>query len=166
MRYLLLVFLAACTGFSTSSAALSDDPVSSCPVVDPAAIAGNEATFYVCAEETLQCGPSGYPIGYGKKYAERYYRKTRPWMSPAGQQWIDDVLVCLQEELRAAIDSETACADVRTIAFDTHPDCYLAAGFCELPFLDWLAVFATIDPRDWFSADFLRQVRDVADSCL
>jgi hypothetical protein len=167
MRYLLFVLLAACTTeVSTTSAALSDDPVTSCPVVDPTAIAGHEATFYACAEQTLHCGPSGYLIGYGTKYAERFYRKTRPWMSPAGRQWIDDVLVCLQDELRASIDSETSCPDVRTIAFDTHPDCYVAAGFCDLPFLDWLAVFTTVDATDWFSADALRQVRDVAHSCL
>lgn len=166
MRYLLLVFLTACVDVSASSAALSDDPVASCPVVEPEAIAGNEATFYECAEETLQCGPSGYLIGYGKKYAERYYRKTRPWMSAAGREWIDDVVVCLQIELRASIDSATSCADVRTIAFDSHPDCYLGAGFCELPFFDWLAVFATVDATDWFSADALRQVREVAQSCL
>jgi hypothetical protein len=167
MRYLLLVFLAACVvDLSASEQALTDDPVQACPVVEAGDIAGHEATFYACAEETLHCGSSGYLIGYGKKYAERYYRKTRPWMSAAGKQWIDDVLVCLQEELRASIDSETSCPDVRTIAFDSHPGCYLDNGFCELPFLDWLAVFATVDATDWLSKDALRQIRDVASECL
>ena len=167
MRFLLLALLAACVDpdLATREEALTDDPVVACPVVDPAAIAGHEATFYQCAEQTLHCGPSGYLVGYGTKYAERFYRKTRPWMSPAGKQWIDDVLVCLQEELHAAIDAQTSCPDVRTIAFDTHPDCYVAAGFCELPFTDWLLVAATLDPWDWFSADALRQVSAVARSC-
>lgn len=165
MKYLLLALLLGCADVSTTTEALSD-PVTSCPIVDPAHIAGHEATFYECAEQTLRCGSSGYLIGYGKKYAERFYRRTRPWMSPAGQQWIDDVLVCLQSELRDSIDGETSCPDVRTIAFDTHPDCYVGAGFCDLPFTDWLAVFATIDLTDSLSADGLRQIRAVARQCL
>jgi len=164
-----LLLLPACTEYGpyeSTSAALTDDPVAACPVVEIDAIAGHEATFYQCAEQTLHCGSTGYLIGYGSKYAERYYRKTRPWMSRAGQAWIDEVLVCLQEELRAAIDSTTSCEDVRTIAFDTHPDCYLAAGFCDLPFLDWLAVSATVDGIDWLSRDAQRQVAEVAHACL
>ena len=161
------LLLAACAvDTDTTSAALSDDPVTACPIVDPADIAGHEATFYLCAEDALHCGPRGYLLGYGTKYARRFYRSTRPWMSRAGQLWIDDVLVCLQDELRASIDGETSCADVRTIAFDSHPDCYLAAGFCDLPLTDWLLVFATVDATDWLSRDALRQVRDVAAGCL
>ena len=159
--------LSACTDVvTTRSESLTGDPVTACPVVDAHAIAGHEATFYRCAEQTLHCGPDGYLIGYGTRYAERFYRHTRPWMSPAGQQWIDDVLVCLQEELRDSIDAETSCEDVRTIAFDTHPDCYVSRGFCDLPFTDWVAVFATVDLGDWFSADAIRQLRDVARACL
>src|SRR5688572_18667147 len=85
----------ACTAdldLATTSASLTD-PVTACPVVDPDAIAGNEATFYLCAEDTLACGTSGYLIGYGAKYAERFYRKTRPWVSADGQAWLDATLV-------------------------------------------------------------------------
>lgn len=79
--------LTACTvELGVTAQALTGDPVVDCPVVDPHAIAGHEATFYHCAEETLSCGPDGYLIGYGARYAERFYRHTRPWMSPVAKR--------------------------------------------------------------------------------
>jgi hypothetical protein len=146
--------------------AVTGDPVTSCPIVDHDAIAGHEATFYDCAEQTLSCGPDGYLIGYGARYAERFYRYTRPWMSPTGKRWLDSTLVCLQEKLRERIDASTSCEDVRTIAFDSHPECYVESGFCELSLIDWFAVAATIDGRDWLSQDALRQVTTTAHACL
>jgi hypothetical protein len=145
--------------------ALAGDPVQACPVPEPGAIAGHESDFYRCAEETLACGPEGYLIGYGARYAERFYRETRPRMSSRGRAWIDDVLVCLQDELRSSIDASSDCDDVRTIAFDSHPGCYLDAGFCQLSLADVFHVVGTVDLADWLSADAARQVVRTAASC-
>src|SRR5688572_32600927 len=121
--------LPACTvELAVTAGRLDVDPVMGCPVVEAHAIAGHEATFYRCAEATLSCGPDGYLIGYGARYAERFYRHTRPWMSPVGQRWLDATLVCLQVALRERIDARTSCDDVRTLAFDSHPECYVDAG--------------------------------------
>lgn len=164
---LLASSLSACTvDVASTSGTLTGDPVVDCPVVDPDAIAGHEATFYRCAEQTLQCGPDGYLLGYGARYAERFFRHTRPWMSPAGQQWIDDTVVCLQQALRDRIDASTSCADVRTEAFDSHPSCYVDGGFCRLPWSDWVAVIVSIDGLDWLSHDAVRQVSATARACL
>lgn len=167
IAWLLLVATSACTAeLGATTQQVTGDPVVDCPVVDPQAIAGHEATFYRCAEQTLRCGPDGYLIGYGARYAERFYRRTRPWMSPAGKRWLDATLVCLQVTLRERIDATTSCDDVRTRAFDSHPECYVDAGFCELPLSDWFAVAVSIDGRDWLSADAQRQVTATARACL
>lgn len=159
--------MSACTvELGATTQEVTGDSVVDCPVVDPNAIAGHEATFYRCAEQTLQCGPDGYLIGYGARYAERFYRQTRPWMSPAGKRWLDATLVCLQVALRERIDATTSCGDVRTRAFDSHPECYVDSGFCELPLSDWFAVAVTIDGRDWLSADAQRQLAATAHACL
>ena len=55
---------------------------------------------------------------------------------------------------------------VRTLAFDSHPECYVDAGFCQLPLSDWFAVAATIDGRDWLSRDAQRQLTTTARACL
>ncbi len=140
--------------------------VASCPTTPIDDIGGNEALLYECVEQVAACGSDGYPIGYGKKYAERFYRHARPKMTSRGKQFIDNTLVCLQEELQSRIDDDTSCQDIRTIAFDTHPACYVASGFCELPVWDWLMVAGSIDGWDWLSQDALRQVWDTARICL
>jgi len=151
---------------SSTDQALGGDPVMACPVVQPDAIAGHERTFYACAEETLGCGPDGYLLGYGAKYAERFYRRTRPWMSPAGRRWLDATLVCLQTTLRDSIDATLSCDEVSTIAYDSHPACYVDSGFCSLPWSDWLKVVATVDGADWLSRDAQRQITATAKACL
>jgi hypothetical protein len=162
--------LAAC---ATEDAVITDelvvDPVQACPIPAAGDIAGHEADFYRCVDDVIEggagCGGDGYLLGYGARYAERFYRVTRPRMSARGQRWIDDVLVCLQEELQAGIDAGTSCDDVRTIAFDSHPGCYVDAGFCTLPILDVLQVVWTIDVRDWFGSSAARQAVETAIGC-
>lgn len=145
------------------------DPVQSCPIPAADAIAGHEADFYRCVEGVVAggdgCGDDGYLLGYGARYAERFYRVTRPRMSARGQRWIDDVLVCLQEELQAGIDANSDCDDIRSIAFDSHPGCYVDAGFCRLPVLDVLQVVWTIDVRDWLGSSAARQAVETAIGC-
>jgi hypothetical protein len=148
-----------------TTAPVAADEIQDCPIPEPDAIAGNERVFYTCAEDALGCGEDGYLLGYGARYAERFYQQTRPTMSLRGRLWIDDVLICLQDELRASIDTGSSCAEVRTIAFDSHPDCYIEAGFCSLPLSDVVKVAATVDVIDWFSADAVRQVITTAARC-
>lgn len=171
---LLVLLASACVAdpvdVATATHAVTSDPVRACPIPDRDAIAGDESVFYRCAEDELAalgrgCGLDGYLLGYGARYAERFYRDTRPTMSTRGRVWIDDVLVCLQDELRASIDVDTSCPEIRTIAFDSHPGCYVEAGFCTLPFSDLLRVVATVDASDWLSADAARQVVTTAARC-
>lgn len=143
--------------------------IDGCPIPTTGTIAGNEDDFYLCADQFAElgtgCGDDGYLVGYGARYAERFYTETRPWMTSHGKAWIDEVLVCLQHELRDSIDETTSCEDIRTIAFDTHPVCYLEHGLCELPVWDVAKVLWTVDLADWLSADAARQVASVAAGC-
>ncbi len=152
------------------AAPLSGDPIAACPIpAGPEDIAGHEADFYLCADAAADggqgCGAGGYLRGYGAVYAQRFYRDARPRMTRAGQAWIDSVLVCLQEELRADIDGETSCDDIRRIAFDTHPVCYIDNGFCRLSLWDVANVVWTVNATDWLSRDAARQVVHTALGC-
>jgi hypothetical protein len=151
------------------TSAIDSDPVKSCPVPQLGDIPGHESVFYTCAEESADlgrgCGADGYLLGYGSKYAQRFYKQARPRMTVRGQKWIDDVLVCLQHDLRDAIDATTSCDDIWTIAFDSHPSCYTRSGFCTLSPLDVAQVIWTIDAKDWLSRDASRQVLTTALGC-
>ena len=149
--------------------AIDSDPVKTCPLPQAGDIPGHESIFYRCAETSADlgrgCGPDGYLLGYGSKYAERFYQQARPRMTVRGQKWIDDVLVCLQHDLRDQIDSTTSCDDIWAIAFDSHPACYTRSGFCSLSALDVAQVIWTIDTKDWLSRDASRQIVTTAISC-
>ena len=172
---LLALALGACTpeefgeNVASETSAVSIDAVQACPIPTPNDIPGHENLFYQCAELHADfgrgCGESGYLLGYGSKYAQRFYRQARPRMSTRGQKWIDDVLVCLQHDLREAIDETTTCDDIWTTAFDSHPSCYVRAGFCTLPPLDIAQVVWTVDAKDWLSRDAARQILHTASSC-
>jgi hypothetical protein len=154
---------------ASGSEAVASDAVGACPIPDVNHIPGNESVFYLCAEQHADfgngCGPDGYLIGYGTKYSQRFYKQARPRMSTRGQKWIDDVLVCLQHDLREAIDETTSCDDIWSTAFDSHPACYLESGFCTLSPFDIAQVVWTIDAKDIISKDASRQVLQTAIGC-
>src|SRR5437762_8062672 len=57
-------------------------------------------TFYLdCLEDgNYDCGTAGYPIGYGQYYCEKF-NAAKPLLSPQGQQWVSDTMLCLQTAL-------------------------------------------------------------------
>ncbi len=140
------------------------DPVQECPVpsVDTLGQVDNVGEFYACADSWLAggrgCGADGYPLGYGEYYALRFYNKTRPWMTWWGRYWLDDTLVCLQQDLQAAITMGTSCGDVRRIAFSQHANCYAENGACYLWPWDVAQVLRTVDGRDWISREGAQQI--------
>jgi hypothetical protein len=121
--------------------------------------------YYLCkeaADGASACGEDGYYLRYGFKYCERISLVTRPQLSAAGQVWLDEARVCLMRTIEREIDGNESCETLTQIAFDSHPDCYIEAGFCDLPVSDMWAVFTTVDPSDFE----LQQVLSTGVSCF
>ena len=109
---------------------------STCP--DPAASAAllQDCSFYTdCLEATFDCGPAGYPIGYGLKYCQSFL-ENESIFSQEGQDWINGTLTCLKDALVPSVQSpgDLTCDQVESIAFDSHVQCYIDNGFCDLAF--------------------------------
>lgn len=107
--------------------------------------------YYLCkeaADGAAACGEDGYYLGYGFRYCERISQVTRPRLSDAGKVWLDSARRCLMEEVELQVEHEHSCSDIQQIAFDSHPACYMDAGFCSLPWGDMWSVFMTVDPTD------------------
>lgn len=123
-----------------------------------------QCDYYLCrdAAAPASCGATGYYRGFGYAYCERYLEVTTPRLSPAGQAFAHDVRRCLMQAMEDTIPTDTACPDVKTAAYASHPDCYVAAGFCALPLTDWLAILATIRPTD----TSFREIVKTAMACL
>src|SRR5690349_7653291 len=55
--------------------------------------------FYIeCLEKQFNCGSSGYPVGYGHKYCNRFVQSL-PFFAQNGKVWVMKTLVCLKKHL-------------------------------------------------------------------
>lgn len=145
------------------------DPLLLCPSPEPGNIAGNEAPFYECADLWVNqgegCGANGYLLGYGAKYAKRFYNWTRPRMTSWGRPFIDGTLVCLQSELQSEISVASSCNEILSVAFGQHPGCYVENGFCEIGPWNATQVARTPDGSDTLSKDGREQIEDILEQC-
>ncbi len=119
-------------------------------------------SFYDCRAATSACDGGGYLETFMARYCRRYALVTEPRVSPAAQAWLGRVRHCLAEGIDSAVPPDADCDTTRRLAQDTHTQCYLETGFCELSLRDWLGVLETIDPGD----APLRTMLETAQGCL
>lgn len=128
----------------------------------------NTCNFYRdCVESRYNCGPGGYPIGYGEDYCQRF-SNVKSQFSPAGQAWVTKVMFCLQEKLVPIGSGQqmSTCQNIREMAFGTHPECYVKSGVCKLPVKDWTLISKTVDLQDAIgSAEALKATLDTFGGC-
>jgi hypothetical protein len=120
-----------------------------------------------CLEPKYKCGPTGYPIGYGFKYCSKFVEHFGEFPAK-GQEWITKTLVCLKTALTVDF---TNCQAVNDAAFNSHPQCYYEAGFCDL-FIDHENIKQTIkallnvyDIKDFASAVAFKQIYQTGKLC-
>lgn len=136
----------------------------------------DSCAFYPdCLETRYQCGPEGYPIGYGLHYCS-LFDDSAPDMSDAGRQWIDDTRLCLQDALvpytkatagrEGEGESAATCDEIREFAFATHPACYVDSGVCTLPATDWGVIVRIVSLRELFGSwEALKATLQTAGRC-
>jgi hypothetical protein len=57
-----------------------------------------DCTYYSCLDASKNCGPNGYPAGYGLKYCNAFLR-NRDYFDEVGRKWTD----CVRPALIAAM---------------------------------------------------------------
>ncbi|KAE8323131.1 hypothetical protein BDV39DRAFT_209087 [Aspergillus sergii] len=124
--------------------------------------APNTCTFYPsCLERVYHCGDSGYPLAFGNKYCTKTL-EYRSLLSPAGQSWSTNAMLCLQEQLVPLLpesaNQEKDCHQLERYAMATHANCFVQSGVCSLGLKDWEVIVEIIWPallsewRTWVSA--------------
>ncbi len=135
-----------------------DEPLHSAPAVAPEgssqcaidalAFEGCGACdYYRCREQEDACGPDGYHLGFGYHYCNAFRLIAERHASPEAQGWLSRVRRCLIETLDRD-ETEGDCNQLKERAFDSHVECYVKTGFCDLPLSDWLLVVNTVKLRD------------------
>ena len=131
----------------------------------------DDCTFYSqCLEPRYNCGSTGYPLGYGYYYCNKF-EAVKPQLSTAGQAWVTDTMLCLQNALvPEALGQSSAvqgCQNLWDYAFSTHAGCYLQSGICLLPPNDWFIIVQTIGVENLVTNfQALIQAVETAVACL
>jgi hypothetical protein len=103
--------------------------------------------YYLCAENKSPCGLDGYNIGFGFKYCSgSKFKLAREMKTVEGQQWVQSVFQCLQKQSFSDVQAgrNNSCDGLKKNAFDSHPNCYAQAGFCNLKFSEKINIFKLI----------------------
>ncbi|QOG11541.1 RHS repeat domain-containing protein [Arcobacter sp. FWKO B] len=127
----------------------------------------------------LPPNPPIYYLGYGEKYCRKFVEETKPSLSQAGQDWLDDVLVNLQKYMEQGVVDLNFVATInknfnttvsdhggaksyftgiecrseehKKFAFATHPDAYMPLRMStELTCSDLIAIGMTPDGEEWY----------------
>lgn len=85
--------------------------------------------FYCRKNHELKCGPDNYLMDFGYKYCRFFIKKENSY-SKAGQPVFETIRKCLVNRL--ASRNDLTCQNVEGIAVDSHVECYVNSGFCEL----------------------------------
>lgn len=127
--------------------------------------------YNTCFDRYCRCtGADNYFISYGQKYCNRFLNETG-W-SPAGKQWRDKTLLCLQKSIAAKLSllspATCSCREMKEFAFQTHINCYTqnAASVCNLPIADWRRIVSIIDTADFIDSYGASQVMATLEICL
>ncbi|KAF8903198.1 hypothetical protein CPB85DRAFT_1320292 [Mucidula mucida] len=126
----------------------------------------DSCAFYPCLDAIYKCGADGYPLGYGNKYCTAF-QASRSEFSPKGQQWISDVMFCLQTALEPFASSATVdCEQLSDSAFGSHAKCYVDTGFCALLPSDWLKVVEIVGLKTLLEKETILAELETAGRCL
>ncbi|KAF7329246.1 hypothetical protein MKEN_00185300 [Mycena kentingensis (nom. inval.)] len=110
---LLGALLAPVANAATMNAGLlqvRQSPVCTAPPLD-------DCSFYACLEPKFNCGPEGYPIGFGQKFCNKF-SAARNELSAEGQQWMIKTMNCLQVTLVPELAISQTCDTLESKALD------------------------------------------------
>lgn len=108
-------------------------------------------SFYrACAEAKVPCGGSGYALGFGEYFCNKYQTNIAQF-TPAGQDWVNSVMSCLQKALIPILTCDPTCSSIKSGAFASHTACYVNAGVCNLAVEDFKLILTIVgkDPHTY-----------------
>ena len=134
-----------------------------------------QCSFYEdCLETRYHCGADGYPLGYGKKYCNKFNAASDQF-SQKGQIWMLDTMECLQRLLvpeatgpeEMGKQGTSPCDELRKKAFESHAECYVQNGVCTLSVKDWIEIVEVVGLKTLFGNwEALKEVLKTVAGCL
>ncbi len=134
--------------------------------------------FYKCMEKKYQC--ADVDVNYFTELAyptcSTYVQNMKKdYFTPKGQEWIYEVMVCLQKGLVKECEVEgncnqntrkKKCDHIVDYTLNFHPSCYIdsGVGVCNLPLKDKINIWRTVGK--FLTADEREQAYRVIFKCI
>lgn len=96
-------------------------------------IAPGSCEYYNCEENNHRFGRAGYFTGFGYPYCRVFFTKTWFQVNADTQAWMTRVGECLQRKLWERHSDDDTRKQVLHVAIESHSECYLETGGCDLP---------------------------------
>ncbi|XP_053373756.1 uncharacterized protein LOC123532498 [Mercenaria mercenaria] len=114
---------------------------------------GDNCDWYrECLEKRYPCKAQGnsYALDFAEKFCKLYDDHYSSFDS-VGQRWINAVRKCLQVQLVPILRPfvHKTCDEIKQMAFDSHPDCYIypdnhAPSMCQIGLVNTFKAFWTV----------------------
>jgi len=161
--------LVVCLWAGCSADSAADSQPIACKPATVADFEQRQGAFYRCVDARVAdgagCGETGYLLGYGAKYADRFMSQTYAKLSPAGQVFLVAAGVCLQERMAEQVPTAATCTELWEFGFKSHTGCYVGAGFCDLASADVGLIASTVEAPDWAIPEQGQQLTDISARC-
>jgi len=109
----------------------------------------NSCVFYrSCAEETLRCGPSGFPLARGERTCNRF-QNLLGIFSSEGQLFVPKAEQCMQQALADRLSCDLTCESAEATGLGSLPNCFASSGFCSLKGIDYARILSIFDDEDY-----------------
>lgn len=128
--------------------------------------------FYLCQDKENPCGIEGYNLNFGYKYcSSSQFSLLKKMQTTAGQGWVRGVISCLQKKsfsiskfLDKNLPAGIRCEKIQTESFNSHPDCYVESGFCDLPLKEKMHIAGLIK-NDIFTQNTFSEALSILKLC-
>jgi hypothetical protein len=117
--------------------------------------------FYCKANEQLNCETSNYLMSFGYKYCQRFLEKDEIFR-PHTRHVLSKIRTCLVQKLATA--ESLTCENAAPVAIQSHVDCYVNNGFCDIQFRDRLVIFWEIK-SELPDPEFQASMRQILRKC-
>ncbi|KAI6192054.1 hypothetical protein M3Y97_00294400 [Aphelenchoides bicaudatus] len=131
-------------------------------------VGSNVCNSYNTLERQFKCGQSGYFIGYGLRYCNRFFNKDYySHFDNTGKHFVNCTGPCLIDELKSFLKTtpKAGCQAITNKAFGTHVDCYVKCGFCKACKTNKDALRRIYEFKDFLSTKALETVEDTLKKC-
>ena len=94
----------------------------------------DKCDYYLDLHRYGHCLPSQYPLAFGFKYCKNLSEDVYPHLSDEGKKWFEETQYCLMNKIyQNILGGKINCQDFSSGAINSHYDCYINNGYCDIP---------------------------------